>query len=590
MIEHRGENEMAFRASGSLLLPSLAVTLVVSMAAVSGTRQPASASPFPERPASKPRVAQVRYIHKGLTILPSHQKQQKGKVKMPLYSKDGVRTGSGQKASLGFHDGTLLHINQRTDAVLRSPTLTYVNKGEVEEVAIPGTSHRVQTAAGIASSIGTIFDVIYRLGVMTVIVIEGAVKVKNKFGSVLVKSGQETTAKAGSAPTPPRPVNAVAATTWASSIPRPVQPEQSNVALDANGGKVIGVSSQAAGPAARRTRAGQAAGPWDASHINDGRLDTGWASAEGKVSNEWVKLSLGSGGTFNIVAVVIDPAATGGLPKTDDLKDFEILVSTTGTADIDFHRVLAAQAKQSDALQRFEITPASLERAHTGTVAAVPVQATYVEARAKSNYDGSKVAIAEVEVVAGGGPQSTATPTNTPITMPTPTTTQTGTPTATPATTPTPTITPTPTLTPTPTPTSTATPTSTSLPVFKFSFAGLHMSWDWIINGMRVPETADVSGSACGSDPMTILWSGNLNVSGSTNSWSARFSSANPSLIASVLLGDPQKPDGRVDISLDLMNGSKPQMQLIGAASGNASNLVVNPSLVPIQVQSVAGC
>src|SRR5439155_4587195 len=116
-----------------------------------------------------------------------------GKVRMPLYSQYGLQTGKGQKASVKFHDGSVLHINQRSDIQLRSAHLTRDKRGEVVQVVEPGTHHSVQTAAAVATAQGTIFDVRV-LGMKTIVLVkEGAVLVHNKKGSVLVKTGQEST-------------------------------------------------------------------------------------------------------------------------------------------------------------------------------------------------------------------------------------------------------------------------------------------------------------------------------------------------------------------------------------------------------------
>jgi mannose-6-phosphate isomerase-like protein (cupin superfamily) len=209
-------------------------------------------SPTPTIPplptVKKGSVASVRYIRRGLSVTPPHKPRQKGKLRMALYSAYDLQTAALQMASINFADGTLLHMNQRTDAVLRSANITAVKQGEIAQVVVPGTNHRVQTAAAVASAVGTIFDVRYRKKVMTVIVVEGAVLVSDKKGSVVVKSGQETTVKKGKAPTAPKIVDAAAAITWSSPIPPAPGPPLMNIALDANGGQVVDVSSQAPAP------------------------------------------------------------------------------------------------------------------------------------------------------------------------------------------------------------------------------------------------------------------------------------------------------------------------------------------------------
>src|SRR6266496_2950320 len=66
-------------------------------------------------------LAQIRFIKGGVIVQPPKKKAGKGKVKQKLYNQYLLRTGPNQKSSICFKDGTVLHLNQRTDAVLKSP-------------------------------------------------------------------------------------------------------------------------------------------------------------------------------------------------------------------------------------------------------------------------------------------------------------------------------------------------------------------------------------------------------------------------------------------------------------------------------------
>lgn len=118
--------------------------------------------------AATPALGHVHYIHRGLTVRPPRRKPSKGNVRQALFAAYALQTRSLQRASISFADGTILHIDQQTNAVLRSTSLTMVRHGQVDEVVSPGTSHTVQTAAA-AAAIGTNFDV----------------KVKGKFTTVV---------------------------------------------------------------------------------------------------------------------------------------------------------------------------------------------------------------------------------------------------------------------------------------------------------------------------------------------------------------------------------------------------------------------
>jgi hypothetical protein len=439
----RTPGEQPARSLGRLALLITVAGLLLSALSPS-THASQTGSLLALKPTGK-ALGQVRFIRRGLTVQPPHQRAKKGKVKMPLYNAYFLQTKASQVASLGFADGTLLHMNQRTDIILRNPHLTYVKRGEVDQATIPGTDHRVQTAAALAAAIGSEFDVRVTGKNSVVTVIEGSVRVTNKQGSVIVKTGQRTTVAPNQAPTPPKSVDSSTTVSWVHTIPPPAQPLPQNIALDLNGGHVVGVSSQQTADRMRAHRApGRiAASPWDVHYINDGRLDRGWESAGGQKTDQYVKLGFSGDAVASITGVVIDPAATSGHPAANDLKDFKLRVSTTGTDDKDFVTVFKGTTQQKDALQRFDLP--SL------------VSAKYVELWALNNYGGDAVAVAELEVagtgVSVGGPTPTPTSTPTPTLTPTATIAPSGTPTPTPTSTPPQAPTSTPTSTPTATPT-----------------------------------------------------------------------------------------------------------------------------------------
>jgi hypothetical protein len=338
----------------------------------------ASAAPSHKSTWQHGQLGLVRYILHGLTVTPPRHKSVKGKINLPLFNQYGVRTGTAQKASIAFHDGTLIHLNQHTDALLASPTVTKLKNGEVQEVLKPGTAHYVQTASALGAATGTILDIKVKNKKATFVVLEGALHVKTKHGSVLIKTNQETTVTGQQKPTPAVNVDASKVTNWSSAIPPSARPEK-NVALDANGGRVADYSSQSTD-----TR-------FAAKHLIDGSTDDGWSTASGKVANEWAKIGFQGNTPHSIGAVVIDPGATHGHSAANDLKDFQIRVSTTGTDDADFTTAFSGTAKHVHSLQRFQFPQ--------------PVSARYVELMAVDNYGGTdSIDVAEFEVVAFGEP------------------------------------------------------------------------------------------------------------------------------------------------------------------------------------------
>lgn len=188
----------------------------------------------PSAGAASHPLANVRFIDHGLTVWPPKAKPGRGRVRQPLYAAYGLSTGSHQRASIGFVDKTVLHINQRTDLVLRSPGLTMVRKGEVAALGNPGDHERIVTSTAAVSALGTEFDLrIERAatsystgprfppGTTTVSVVAGIVAVSNRYGRVQVTAGHWTHVAPGKAPTKPTKHNARHDVAWTAGLPGP---------------------------------------------------------------------------------------------------------------------------------------------------------------------------------------------------------------------------------------------------------------------------------------------------------------------------------------------------------------------------------
>ncbi len=535
------------------LTARIAVTLALTAGSIGLLPRPAPAGAAATRAVA---LGQVRYIDRGLSVQPPRQHAGKGKLKQSVYSAYLLSTQKQQKASVGFRDGTVLNLNQLTDALVQSLASTRLSHGEVEQMVKPGSAHRIVTPAATASAVGTQFDVRIKGKITIVTVIEGAVLVTTKHGRVVVTSGEQTRVPTGKAPSTPIPVNAPATVTWAAPIPPPSVPLGTNVALAANGGSIVSYSSQ-------RVSSDHA---FDATNLIDGDLTRGWQSGAGLTTTQSVTVAFQGATPYPLTAVLLDCVATGGEPASDALKDFTVAVSSTGTA---FTPILSGTCAPTAGIQTFAL-PA-------GT------KARELELLALDNQGGSEgIAVAEMEVISPDEPHVLGTPTP----SPTPTATSTPTPTSSP------TVGPSPTSTPTATAISTA--TSTPIPLFKFSFSGLTISYTWEFSPPLLPDPQGpipVKGTACGSDPLTAKWSGTITYSTRAPfPWNADFSAGNPAEI-----DHPQGitngiPIGQVIISLQLIPGTNPSMALLAILSGHVDKLAIAPSQVPIAVASVASC
>jgi ferric-dicitrate binding protein FerR (iron transport regulator) len=192
-------------------------------------------SPAAAQPSGQP-VASIRFIRHGLLVQPPNLPAQQGRVKEQLYAAYGLQTQAGEQASLGFRDGTVLYMNQRTELVLKGPVRSLLKQGEVALVRQPGTRHTIRTATALAVAIGTVFDVriaaaggltvpatpvprVFPPGTTTVSVTQGTVRVSNRFGAVTVQPGHWTHVAPGKAPTAPTVHNARADIRWTAGLP-----------------------------------------------------------------------------------------------------------------------------------------------------------------------------------------------------------------------------------------------------------------------------------------------------------------------------------------------------------------------------------
>jgi hypothetical protein len=492
-------------------------------------------------------VGKVRAIKRGLMVAPPKRSFSKGKVKERLFTQYALRTGRQQRASVGFVDGSILHINQLTDAVLVSVQATRVNKGEVDQIVVPGTHHDITTPVATASAIGTEFDTrCASKKVCVFTVVEGAVLVTSKTGaSVTVTTGEQSTVKKGKAPTPPKPVDAPTTVAWTRSLP-PAPPEVGeNVSLAANGGTVRASSTRQS-----------PSGLWDASHITDGDTSTGWQSAQGAVSNVILTFTLGQGGPRHVTGIVIDPAAVGGEDPSNDLKDFTVRASLNGSS---FVTESTGQTAQSNTLQRFTFPK--------------PFDATSIQLILQDNWGGKDgIAVSEVEIVADRSAPSGAAATSTP----------------TPQTTPTPTPKPTATR-PAPTPTRPApTATATKVPSFLWKVNVTTNSYNYQSPGSDPSTEFDqLAAQSCGPDPSTNGWSGTVTevytdlTTNQTQNEALPFSGVTlPQGTQERLYTFAPNPDGSPagHADAEILPGSSPQMEFF--FSGDPEN---NPQPPTVQ-------
>jgi hypothetical protein len=166
--------------------------------------------------------------------------------------------------------------------------------------------------------------------------------------------------------------------------------QTTNLAAASNGGSIAGASSDFGSG-------------WKPERIIDGKLDTGWASDNGKNTNQYVIVALPGGQTYNVNRVRINPWNTApSCCPNDAIKDFEIRVSTTDANLNSFTTVFRGATPMENAFFEYTFSP---------------VQAKYVMLFVVRNHGGQWIETKEFEVyqscTSGGGnptPVATATP------------------------------------------------------------------------------------------------------------------------------------------------------------------------------------
>jgi hypothetical protein len=98
----------------------------------------------------------------------------------------------------------------------------------------------------------------------------------------------------------------------------------------------------------------------------DNSASSGWVTADGQITNQWIKVNLTGNGLHVVDRVMLKGAATN-----NGLRDFEIRVSTTGSADADFTTIFTGTVPQDSNVHEFTFAPA---------------QAAYVQLFVRNNW------------------------------------------------------------------------------------------------------------------------------------------------------------------------------------------------------------
>jgi len=163
------------------------------------------------------QVGRVQIISHGVEVRHAGR-WERAQKNMALVKGDLVETRSKQRAAITLCDGGHLYLNQGSLVELRERRGAELRRGEVAEKLQARTTHRTQTRRAEARARGGYFDLKEKKGSSIVIVVDGVVQVKNKRGTVQVRSNQETIVPENRAPRKPVTVDAQAAVSWTAPL------------------------------------------------------------------------------------------------------------------------------------------------------------------------------------------------------------------------------------------------------------------------------------------------------------------------------------------------------------------------------------
>ncbi|RYX81537.1 tetratricopeptide repeat protein [bacterium] len=177
------------------------------------------------RPGYAFPVAKLRGVDPVVEIKSKKKRWFVARNRSALVFGDHVRTGSSGAAEVIFGGNTSLVLRANTEIHITDPEtpdkpLVVRLIGALGEVVVRSKGRtEIRTAAGIAATIGTEYSV--RLDAenqTTVTVSEGSVGFSNPQGAVVVNPDQQSTARVGTAPTPPVRVDATGLLSWTADI------------------------------------------------------------------------------------------------------------------------------------------------------------------------------------------------------------------------------------------------------------------------------------------------------------------------------------------------------------------------------------
>ncbi len=169
----------------------------------------------PKSPATVTTISpEMGIVAQGVTLTrPAH-------VNDPLFFQWRATTDATQRGSLTFADGSVLNLDRNTSVLIKSPSRTFIQTGQVFlQITQGGSAHDLETGNAVAASLGTRYAVRVHNGAATFSVLNGRLSVRNAGKAVSLGPGQETSFSGGAQPSAPGASSSSGPASWARTLP-----------------------------------------------------------------------------------------------------------------------------------------------------------------------------------------------------------------------------------------------------------------------------------------------------------------------------------------------------------------------------------
>lgn len=325
---------------------TISLRALVLAVLVTGSLVPGTALTFAREHTKRSPSPRLTYIRGNVFVQHSNHRV-RGKPGIRLVPGDRVATSATGRAIVRVDSDTVLRLNTQSQIVLGHGSRFTLMSGDLDAALSAASVWTLHTAGYGVSAPGGEVALHAGSSGATVTDVRGLAAVVKGGQIRYLRPNQILALGEGGRP---ELADGVESTHWVDTLPAP-RHLSDDISLSESGGHVADVSSQLA------ATPGGASGA--ASNALDGDVNTAWISAPG--ATQWITLGFSDSRTFLIsyVRIARGPAlGTGAAPG----RRLQILVSSSGTASSDFHRIRTVTVAPGTAMQGFKLPARLLAR------------------------------------------------------------------------------------------------------------------------------------------------------------------------------------------------------------------------------------